>query len=130
VKASLRFLERGKLTMIIKPYYRTYTPEEERQQAFEYLEMDARRAGLDLNASSEQMFRCSPEALDEPQRRILKGMFYEAYLAKHKHFCIECGDPIRCDVEGCTQTDGYDHCADEIESRSNRWLHNRAEVMR
>jgi hypothetical protein len=94
-------------------FYLPRTPEEAERERRESLERDASRAGLDLNASSEQMFRVSPECLSEEQRRILKGMFYEAYLAKHKHFCIECGAAIRCDEEGCTETEGYDHCEDE-----------------
>jgi hypothetical protein len=94
----------------------------------ESLERDARRAGLDLNASSEQMFRVSPECLDDDQRRILRGMFEQAYQKKHKHFCELCKSPIRCDVKDCTETGGYDHCDDDDNqfSRPNRinvvWL--------
>jgi hypothetical protein len=98
-------------------YYMKRTPEEAEQERRESLERDASRAGLCLNTASEQMFRVSPEALDEEQRRILKAMFYDAYLKKHKHFCIDCRSAIRCDVEGCTESEGYDHCADETESR-------------
>jgi hypothetical protein len=96
-------------------YYMKRTPEEIETERRESLEGDARRAGLDLNTSSEQMFRVSPECLDDAQRRILKQMFYQAYLAKHKHFCEVCHSPIRCDVAGCTETGGYDHCDDELE---------------
>jgi hypothetical protein len=98
-------------------YYIKRTPEEIETERRESLERDARRASLDLNTASEQMFRVSPECLDDAQRRILKDMFYQAYLKKHKHFCIACGAPIRCDVEGCTEKEGYDHCADELERR-------------
>jgi hypothetical protein len=100
-------------------YYMKRTPEEIETERRESLERDARRAGLDLNASSEQMFKVSPECLDDAQRRILKQMFYQAYLAKHKHFCEVCGDAIRCDIPNCTETGGYDHCDDGLERRPN-----------
>jgi hypothetical protein len=89
------------------------TPEEAERERRESLERDARRGGLDLNTASEQMFRVSPECLSEEQRQILKTMFYQAYLQKHKHFCDLCGSAIRCDVEGCAETGGYDHCDDD-----------------
>ena len=98
-------------------YYMKRTPEETERERRESLERDARRAGLDLNAASEQMFRVSPDCLDDEQRRILTGIFYQAYIAIHKHFCVECKMPINCDVKDCTETEGYDHCDDEMESR-------------
>jgi hypothetical protein len=95
-------------------YYTKFTPEELEREALERLAGAARIAGLDLNSASEQMFRVSPECLDEAQRRCLRAMFYEAYTALHRHFCGECGAPINCDVKDCTETEGYDHCADEV----------------
>src|SRR5438045_994883 len=89
------------------------TPAQIERDAFERLEMDARRGGLDLNTASEQMFRVSPECLDEAQRRILRGLFEQAYQAKHKHFCELCGSAISCDIPNCTETGGYDHCDDD-----------------
>jgi hypothetical protein len=98
-------------------FYTKFTPEELEREVLERLAGAARIAGLDLNTSSEQMFRVSPECLDEAQRAILRAMFYEAYEGKHKHFCGECGSPINCDVTGCTVLEGYDHCDDEPASR-------------
>jgi hypothetical protein len=89
------------------------TPEQVKRDAMERLEMDARRAGLDLNTASEQMFRVSPEFLTDEQKTILRGMFYEAYQAKHKHHCELCGSAISCDIPNCTETGGYDHCDDD-----------------
>jgi hypothetical protein len=108
--------------------------EQEKAESLEILERNARIAGIDLNAASEQMFRTSPDCLNETERcellLLLCKAAREVTEKKHKHFCVECGRPISCDVEGCTETEGYDHCADELESRSNRWLHRRSEVMR
>jgi hypothetical protein len=89
------------------------TPEQVERDNREELERDARRGGLDLNTASEQMFRVSPEFLTEDQKRILRGMFEQAYQKKHRHFCELCGSPIRCDIPNCTETGGYDHCDDD-----------------
>jgi hypothetical protein len=98
------------------------TPEQVERDNREELERDARRGGLDLNTASEQMFRVSPDCLDEEQKRILRGMFYEAYQKKHKHFCELCGSAISCDIPNCTETGGYDHCDDD-DNRFSRPSH-------
>lgn len=84
-----------------------------KSERIDSLERDARRGGLDLNTSSEQMFRVSPDCLTDEQIEILRGMFEQAYQKKHKHHCELCGAVIRCDVKDCTETGGYDHCDDD-----------------
>lgn len=101
----------------MKMYLRS-TAEDVKRDALEILDRNARQAGIDLNAASEQMFRCSPDYLTESQRIELLTMLCRAAREvtekKHKHFCFECGTPISCDVKDCTETEGYDHCADEV----------------
>jgi hypothetical protein len=98
--------------------YTISTAEDLKRDALESLDRNARQAGIDLNSASEQMFRVSPDCLTENQSLALLTMLCrsarEVTEKKHKHFCGECGEPIRCDVTGCTETEGYDHCADEV----------------
>jgi hypothetical protein len=91
-------------------------------------------AGLDLNASSEQMFRVSPECLTKQQEIELLRMFLKATPPKptHNHFCVECGEPKSCEKTDCEHTETICYrCNDGDASmmRPEYWLHNRQAVM-
>jgi hypothetical protein len=91
----------------------------------------AKTAGLDLNASSEQMFRCSPDQLTKPQRLELLRMFLRAQPKPetHDHFCVECGARIICDKTGCDTDEGEcRRCHEGImegEIQRDIWLNQR-----
>jgi hypothetical protein len=94
----------------------------------------AKQAGLDLNASSEQMFRCSPECLTKQQEIELLRMFLKAKkpLPTHPHYCVECGESNSCDKTGCETNETLcNNCNDGDSSmvRDDYWLHSRQVVM-
>jgi hypothetical protein len=94
----------------------------------------AKDAGLDLNASSEQMFRVSPEALTKEQGLELLKMFMRATPkpVTHNHFCVECGEPKSCDKKDCEHTETICYRCNDGDSsmmRDDYWLHNRTVVM-
>jgi hypothetical protein len=94
----------------------------------------AKEAGLDLNASSEQMFRCSPESLTRAQGLELLKMFLRATPPKptHNHFCVECGEAKSCEKTDCEHNETICYrCNDGDASmvRPDYWLHNKAAVM-
>ena len=115
----------------------TQTTDKEKAESLRILQSFADQAGLDLNASSEQMFRVSPDYLTKEQslellRMILKNVnFLEG--ADHTHHCVECGESMPChDGKDCTTTE--DECRPCHEGLrgyrlSNTWLHKREEVM-
>jgi hypothetical protein len=94
----------------------------------------ASQAGLDLNASSEQMFRCSPECLTKQQEIELLRMFLKAKkpVLTHNHFCVECGEAKSCDKKDCETDETLCHRCNDGETsmvRDDYWLHNKAWVM-
>jgi hypothetical protein len=77
------------------------------------LEQEASKANLNLNSASEQMFRVSPEALNNIQARQLLSLLCEVQRQNakpvHAHRCVECGGSVPCfEPEGCTETE--DEC--------------------
>jgi hypothetical protein len=94
----------------------------------------ASQAGLDLNASSEQMFRVSPDQLTKKQEIELLRMFLKATppAPTHNHFCVECGEPKSCDKTGCDHTETICYRCNDGDSsmvRPEYWLHSKASVM-
>src|ERR1051325_9063342 len=64
----------------------------------ETLQREANKANLNLNSASEQMFRVSPECLNNEQATQLFQMLFEAAVKlvkpRHRHYCVECGGII------------------------------------
>jgi hypothetical protein len=92
----------------------------------------AKDAGLDLNASSEQMFRCSLDQLTKPQGLELLKMFLRATPppASHHHFCVECGEPKTCDKKDCEHNENLCYrCNEGGSERTEYWLHKHEAVM-
>jgi hypothetical protein len=93
----------------------------------------AKTAGLDLNASSEQMFRCSPDQLTKEQRSELLRMFLRAQPKPetHNHFCVECNKRMSCDRAGCDTDEGFCYRCQEGDTEiDDYWYHKRLVVMR
>ena len=78
----------------------------------------ASQAGLDLNASSEQMFRVSPDQLTKKQEIELLRMFLKAKpkAITHNHFCVECGEPKSCSKKDCEHNETLCYRCNESES--------------
>jgi hypothetical protein len=109
-----------------------------RESCRQALDQEASKANLDLNTASEQMFRVSPECLNNTQAQQLLIMLCKesAKLRKpvHCHYCVECNGNIPCfEPEGCEETEGECRtCHEGLRGyrSSNTWLHKREEVMR
>jgi hypothetical protein len=104
----------------------------EQNESLRILASFAKDAGLDLNASAEQMFRVSPESLTKEQRLELLKMFLRAAPKPptHNHFCVECGEPKSCDKKDCEHTETICYRCNEGDSpRDEYWLHRKAVVM-
>lgn len=103
-------------------------------ESLRILAINAKAAGLDLNASSEQMFRVSPEALTKEQRLELLRMFLRATPPKptHPHYCVMCGKTESCDKTDCQSDETFCYSCNEGTplERDEYWLHKRAVVMR
>src|SRR5258706_12221304 len=73
----------------------------------ETLTQEAGKANINLNSAAEQMFRVSPDQLNNTQAMQLLEMLCKAapITSRHCHYCIECGGQIPLFVKkGCTQT--------------------------
>ena len=76
----------------------------------------ADRAGLDMDAASEQMFRVPASDLKFQQGQQLSTMMMNAaiqkelaeYRAQHHHRCFECSGRVECYRTECAETTG--HC--------------------
>ena len=74
----------------------------------------ATRAGLDMDAASEQMFRVSASGLTFVQGQQLCSMMLDAavkkelaeYRAQHHHRCFECDGRVECYKTDCAETTG------------------------
>jgi hypothetical protein len=74
----------------------------------------ADRAGLDMDAASEQMFRVPASDLTFQQGQQLARMMMDAaiqkelaaYRAQHHHRCFECGGRVECYRTECAETTG------------------------
>jgi hypothetical protein len=104
----------------------------EQNESLRILASFAKDAGLDLNASSEQMFRCSPDQLTKEQRLELLKMSLRAAPKPQtrNHFCVECREPKSCEKKDC----GHDEticqrCTEGDSPRDDYWLHNKTVVM-
>jgi hypothetical protein len=108
----------------------TYDPA--KAESLRILGINAKAAGLDLNASSEQMFRVSPERLTKQQEIELLRMFLKATPPKptHPHYCVECGESKSCEKTDCEDNETICYrCNEGISERTEYWLHNRQAVM-
>jgi hypothetical protein len=93
----------------------------------------ATSANIDLVGLAAEKFQVAPEDLTREQDLELLSLCLKQQpkpVLTHYHYCVECGSRIDCYEKDCTDSEGYDHCADEIESKETRWYHNKGVVMR
>jgi hypothetical protein len=92
----------------------------------------AASAGIDLVALAQEKFQVAPEDLTKAQDHELFTICLKNQpkpVLTHYHYCGECGSKIDCYEKDCTETEGYDHCDDELPSRPQRWGFNNMQVV-
>jgi len=111
------------------------TTHQNQKVSAEYLRITrnfAASANIDLVALAQEKFQVAPADLSKAQGRELFTICLKSQtkpVITHYHHCGECGSKIDCYEKDCTETEGYDHCDDELPSRPQRWGFNNTQVV-